>query len=162
MIIRTAKSDDAPGIADIWNLQIRDTANTFTTLEKTPAGLAHDIETRRSEGKSFLVAEDGDRVIGFATYFQFRGGPGYAHTMEHSLALVPEAQGKGIGPNLMSTLESQARAAGIHSMFAAISAENPRAVTFHECIGYRKVGVMPEVGRKFDRWIDLILLQKLL
>ncbi|SLN64425.1 N-acyltransferase YncA [Roseovarius litorisediminis] len=159
MIIRTARVDDAECIAGFWNPLIRDTSVTFSTIEKTPEGLRADIKAR---GDAFLVAEDSGQVVGLATYGPFRGGPGYRHTVEHTVILAPCARGQGTGRALMARLEDQARHAGLHVMVAGVSSENPGAVAFHERIGYQKVGLMPETGRKFGRWMDLILLQKLL
>ncbi len=160
MRVRAATAADAAAIAAIWNGYIRDTAATFTSAEKTAGGLAGDIAARAAEGKAFLVAEDGGGVRGFATYFQFRGGPGYAHTMEHSVILSSEATGRGVGRALMRALEDHARGAGVHSLIAGVSGENPGAVAFHEALGYARVGTVPEAGFKFGRWMDLILLQK--
>ena len=162
MIIRAADAKDAADIASIWNPQIRDTVNTFTTVEKTRAEMAHDISARQAGGDAFLVAVERVEVIGFATYFSFRQGPGYTHTKEHSIWLAPHASGHGTGRALMAELENHAIDAGVHSLIAAISAENTGAVAFHEKIGFRPVAVIPQAGRKFDRWIDLALMQKLL
>lgn len=159
MRIRPAGTADSAEIAAIWNPVIRDTAATFTTALKTEAGLQADILARAG---AFFVAEDAGAFLGFATYFQFRGGPGYARTMEHSVILGPEARGRGVGRALMSALEDHARAAGVHGLWAGVSSENPAGVAFHEAIGFQKVAVLPEVGYKFDRWMDLILLQKFL
>ena len=160
MIIRAAEQGDSAAIADIWNHHIQHTANTFNTAKKTPEGLARDIEIRAAEGKGFLVAEEGGQLIGFATYFKFRSGPGYAYTSEHSVMLSDAAQGKGAGRALMIALEDHARAAGMHSLIAGVSSENPGGVAFHKAIGYDQIAVLPEVGQKFGRWMDLIVLQK--
>ncbi len=162
MTIRAARSDDAADIAEIWNYNIRHTANTFTTDLKTIDALSADIAQRQNEGKAFLVAELDGRVVGFATYFQFRNGPGYAHTAEHSLMLAEGLQGRGIGRALMDKLEQHARAAGMHSLIAGVSGENPSGAAFHKSIGYSQIAVLPEVGCKFGRWMDLVVFQKLL
>lgn len=162
MTIRPAEPRDAEAVADIWNAVIRDTAATFTTLEKTPDGLRADFAAKRAEGKAFLVSELDGAVAGFATYFQFRGGPGYRHTMEHTVILSPRAWGRGIGRALMVAIEDHARAGGAHSLFAGVSAENPAGIGFHAAIGYREIARLPQVGRKFDRWMDLVLMQKIL
>lgn len=162
MIIRDAVAADTPAIAEIWNHNIRHTANTFTTTEKTPEGLVRDIESRKVEGKGFLAADDCGEVIGFATYFQFRGGPGYAFTAEHSVMVAKAAMGRGAGRALMEALEEHARVAGMHSLIAGVAGENAAGEAFHAALGYRTIAVLPEVGRKFGRWMDLILMQKLL
>lgn len=162
MIIRDATVGDAGAIAAIWNPYIREMATTFTTTEKTSYGLAADIAARQDGGTAFLVAEDDGQITGFATCFPFRAGPGYARTMEHSVILGPGAQGRGAGRALMQALEARARDAGVHVLVAGVSGENAQAVAFHEALGYVRVGHMPEVGRKFGRWMDLILLQKTL
>lgn len=160
--IREARPADAAAVAAIWNPLIRDTAVTFTTVEKTPEALADAIARSAAEGRAFLVTEEGGEMLGFATYFRFRDGPGYARTMEHSVILAPGARGRGLGRVLMAALEDRARAAGVHALVAAVSGENPAAVAFHEALGYRRVAHLPEAGRKFGRRMDLILLQKLL
>jgi L-amino acid N-acyltransferase len=159
MIIRQANSADAPAIALIWNEMIRTTSRTFTTAEKTVDGIEDDIERR---GAGFQVAELNGDVVGFATYFPFRGGPGYARTQEHSIILSSAAQGQGIGRHLMAALEAEARKSGVHSLIAGVSGENPDGIHFHAAIGYREIARLPEVGYKFDRFMDLVLMQKFL
>ena len=161
-MIRPACPEDAHAVAAIWNAVIRDTAATFTTLEKTAEGLVADFAGKRAAGREFLVAELDGEVAGFATYFQFRGGPGYRHTMEHTVILAPKAWGRGIGRALMSAIEDHARAGGAHSLFAGVSGENASGIAFHAAIGFTEIARLPEVGRKFDRWMDLVLMQKLL
>ncbi|WP_288942089.1 GNAT family N-acetyltransferase [uncultured Roseovarius sp.] len=162
MILRAARDADAQAIADIVNPVIRDTAITFNSQEKTARDVRTEIAERRAQGHGYLLAEEDGRVLGFASYKQFRGGPGYARTGEHSIMLVDAARGRGVGRTLMSALEDHARAGGMHSMIAGVSGENPGGVGFHERLGYKRVAVLPQVGWKFDRWMDLILLQKCL
>lgn len=163
MRIRPAQARDAGAVAAIWNPLIRDSATTFTTTLKTPEGLAAEFEACRVEGRAFLLAEGAaGEVLGFATYGQFRKGPGYAHTMEHSIILSDAARGRGIGRALMAALCDHAREAGVHSLIAGVSAENPAGAAFHEAVGFVQVARLPQVGRKFGRWMDLVVLQKFL
>ena len=159
MSVRAAVPEDAGAIAGIWNPYIRDTAVTFTTEEKTEAGLAADIAARPG---AFFVAEEDGAVQGFATAFPFRGGPGYRHTMEHTVQLAPEARGRGMGRALMDRLEEALGERGCHVLVAGVSGENAAGIAFHKAIGFETVGRMPQVGAKFDRWMDLVLMQKIL
>lgn len=156
MIIRAADPRDWAGVAAIWNPIIRDTAITFTTLEKTEASLSVQI----SEYPCFLVAEEDGMIIGFACFSQFRGGPGYARTMELTIHLTPEARGKGIGRGLIAQLEIAAGRQNVGSLWAGIGHENPTSVAFHEHLGFEKVAILPKVGFKFGRWMDLVLMRK--
>lgn len=155
-MIRPATPQDAPQIAAIWNHAIRETTITFNPVEKTDAEVA-DLTAR-----ACLVWEDAGRVLGFARYFQFRGGEGYRFTVEHTIMLHADGHGQGGGRQLMAALCAHAKAAGMHTMFAGCSAENPGAVAFHAKMGFQEVARLPEVGFKFGRWIDLVLMQKIL
>ena len=158
-MIRQATEADAPALLAIWNPVIRDTLVTFNAAEKTEAELRAMIDER----PAFLVAQDeGGRPLGFATYSQFRGGIGYRHTMEHTIILGPAARGRGLGRALMTAIEAHAREGGAHSLFAGVSAANPEGRAFHTALGYTEMAVLPQVGFKFGRWLDLVLMQKFL
>ncbi|WP_170607069.1 GNAT family N-acetyltransferase [Ruegeria arenilitoris] len=159
MKIRHAQPADSASITQITNTSIRDSLATFTTEVRQPESIAADIEARSGY---FLVAEEEGKVLGFATYGPFRSGPGYAHTREHSIQLTPEARGRGIGRALMTTLENAAIENNVHVLVAGISSENPPAIAFHMALGFSEVGRMPQVGRKWGRWLDLVLMQKIL
>lgn len=159
MILRQARPEDAQAICDIWNAIINDTLFTFTSAQKTSSVISADIESR---GPGFQVAEIEGELIGFATYFPFRGGPGYAYTKEHSIQFSAKARGLGAGRALMQKLEQAAVSEHVHSLWAGISSANPGGVAFHGKIGFNKVARLPEVGRKKGQWLDLILMQKML
>lgn len=156
-MIRPATAADAAAIAAIWNHAIRETTITFNPDEKTPA----DIVALITDDTPCLVFDTGrGAVLGFARYFQFRGGAGYRHTVELTVMLHADAQGKGAGRALVDALCDLAARNGKHTMFAGCSAENPGAVRFHAKMGFDQVAVLPEVGFKFGRWIDLVLMQR--
>lgn len=161
-MIRPATSADTEAIAALWNGLIRDTTVTFTHTEKTLPEIAETIAARFRDGFTFLVAEHGGQVAGFATYAQFRGGDGYARCMEHSIHLEPLARGQGLGRALMQAVECHAFARGTHSMIAGVSGENAAGIAFHTALGYRSIATVPESGFKFGRWLDLVLMQKFL
>ena len=154
MNIRPATISDAPAIAAIWNHYIRNTTVTFLPDEKS----VEDAE-KMIAADVCLVADDAG-VQGFARYFQFRGGRGYFHTVEHTVLLAPGVDGRGYGRALMRELMTHATKAGKHSMWAGVSGENADGVAFHAALGFAEVARLPEVGFKYGRWIDLVLMQK--
>ena len=158
MIIRPATAADAPAIQTLWNLAICETLITFNSVAKT----LEDVERAITTSKAMIVAEDDGQVIGYASFDQFRAGIGYAHTAEHSIMLSPAARGRGAGRALMERIEGEARAQGFHSMIAGVSGSNPMGEPFHKALGYITVGKIPQAGRKFDQWHDLVLMQKTL
>ena len=159
MIVRTGQSADALEIATFWAPLIRETTITFANQVKTP-DMVEEIIAQRQE--AFIVAETEGSVVGFATFGGFRNGPGYAGTSELSIILLDAARGKGFGRALIAELEERARKAGVHVLVAGISGDNATGLAFHASLGFKEVGRMPEVGRKFDRWLDLVLMQKIL
>lgn len=156
-MIRRAEQSDADAICVVWNPVILDSLATFNAIPKTRSDIVEMIASR----PVFVSIVDG-ALAGFATYFPFRGGVGYAHTVEHTIIVSPAAQGTGTGRALMEHLMDHARMAGMHSLWAGVSAENPAGVAFHARLGFATIARLPEVGRKFDRWIDLVLMQKML
>ena len=156
-MIRPARPGDAGAIAAIWNHVIRETTQTFTNAEKGTDALAAQIGAQ-----PFLVADETGEVRGFVTWSQFRTGPGYAFTAEHSVHVAGGERGRGLGRALMAAAEDEARAAGLHSMIAGVAGENTGGAAFHAALGYRQIARLPEVGWKFGRWHDLVLMQKML
>lgn len=161
-MIRTARSSDLSAIAAIWNQVIRDTVFTFTSAEKSLTDMEELLNDKMQTGHGFLVAEAEGVTLGFALYGQFRGGPGYARSMEHSIYLAPEARGKALGRALLRAIEDHARAAGVHVLMAGISAQNAAARRFHAQNGYEFMVILPQVGYKFGQFHDLVLMQKIL
>ena len=161
MIVRPFAATDSDAVLAIWNPIIRDTTVSFSSEEKTADSLAALIAERRAAGREFFVADEGG-LLGFASYAQFRGGNGYLHAMEHTIILSPVARGRGAGRALMTAIEHHARAGGAHTLLAGVSGENGEGVAFHARMGFRTVATIPEVGRKFGRWLDLVLMMKIL
>ncbi len=157
MIIRPARAGDAEALTVLINDVIDTTTITFTSQRKTVQIVRDDIAAR---GPAFLVVDSGGVAVGYASYFPFRAGPGYAWTKEHSIALAAGTRGSGVGRALMAELEAVARTEDVHSLIAGVSGENPAGRAFHAAIGFAEIAVLPEVGFKFGRWIDLVLMQK--
>ena len=160
--LRPATPADAPAIAAIWNPIIRDSAITFWPTPRSDADIAGLIADRQGAGQAFMVACGANRVLGFASYAQFRAGAGYARAMEHTIHVAPDQRGSGVGRALMRAIEDHATAAGAHVMIGAITGDNLSSREFHRRIGYAEWGLIPQVGWKFERFHDLVLMGKLL
>ncbi|HTR17746.1 MAG TPA: GNAT family N-acetyltransferase [Acetobacteraceae bacterium] len=160
--IRDAAEADLPGILAITNDEIlHGTALwslTPTTLEARRAWLVE----RQGRGFPVLVAAAEEKVLGYASFGPFRPFEGFRHTVEHSLYLVPEARGQGLGMALLSALMERARGSGVHVMVAGIDGNNAASLALHRRAGFEETGRLREVGRKFDRWLDLVFMQKML
>ena len=157
-MIRAATASDAQAVAAIWNDAILNSTVTFNPDAKSVVEVA-DVIARTTP---CLVSVVDGRVTGFARYFQFRGGAGYAQTAELTVMVAKGFRGMGTGRALVSALCDRALADGMHSIIAGCSAENPTAVKFHTQLGFQQLAVLPQVGFKFGRWIDLVLMQKML
>ena len=109
-----------------------------------------------------IVAEHERNVIGFGTYGQFRPKEGYKYSVEHSVYIQKDHQGKGIGILLLHELISTAKKEGYHSMIAGIDALNAISINMHNKVGFKEVGRFKEVGYKFNTWLDLVFMQLML
>jgi phosphinothricin acetyltransferase len=161
MLIRDATEDDLPTILAIYNHVIAHTTAVYT---ETPAPLADReawLKARRSAGLPVLVADDGG-VIGFASFGDFRPWPGYARSVEHSVHVREDARGRGVGGALVQRLIEEARARGKHVMIGGIDAANNASIALHRKLGFVEAGVLREVAQKFGRWLDLLLMQRML
>nr|WP_131573315.1 GNAT family N-acetyltransferase [Paracoccus nototheniae] len=156
-MLRDAGPGDVAQIAAIWNPIIRETAITFWPTERTEDEIAALIADRQATGHAFLVAET-DRVVGFGTYTQFRGGGGYARSQEHTIYLAPGQRGLGVGRILLRGLEDHARARGHRIMIGGITASNTGSIAFHAAMGYAPWGQIPAAGWKFGQFHDLVLM----
>jgi phosphinothricin acetyltransferase len=163
LTIRDATADDLPTILDLNNLLIPVDSTAWTerleTLDERRAWFAH----KQADGWPVLVADVGDRVVGFCTYGEFRENrrwEGYRFTAELTIHVDPSCHGAGVGRLLMEALVERARADGLHTLVAAVDGTNAGSIRFHERLGFVETARMPEIGFKFGRWLDLVLLQR--
>lgn len=158
--VREARTADLPAILEIHNRAI---AETTAIWDDEPVGLDERVawfRNRTEHGRPVLVAEVGGELAGYASYGPWRPKSGYRHTVENSVYIADRFQRRGIGATLLAELIARAEKAGdIHAMVAAIESSNTGSIALHERFGFRTVGVLPEVGRKFGRWMDLTLMQ---
>ena len=152
MHVREATNQDLTAIADIYAHEVHTAVSTFD-LEPPGEDYWRAKLDSREPGDHLLVAEE-DGILGYAYSSSYRTRPAYRHTRETSVYLADGARGRGLGRALYDDLLARLRADEVHVVVALIALPNPASIALHEAFGFEEVGVMREVGRKFDRWID--------
>jgi L-amino acid N-acyltransferase len=160
VVVRDAQRQDLPGVLAIYNEVIAHSTAVFSdqpvTLEERELWLAG----RLADGYPVLVASDSSGIVGFGSFGDFRTWPGYRYTVEHSVHVRADRRGEGIGTTVLSALIERASALGKHVMVAGVDADNDASIRLHERLGFVSVARLPEVAWKFNRWLDLVFLQR--
>jgi len=159
--IRSATIDDAEAIRQIYNLEVE---TSTVTLDLVPRTLEQQQQylARRAGTYAVLVAVDQGTVVGFGSLSPYRDRPGYNGTAEDSIYIHRDHQGAGLGRQLLGAVVEVAQAHGFHSLMARVAAGHSASRRLHESLGFVHIGTEREVGRKFGRWIDMDLLQRML
>lgn len=160
--IRPATEDDLPAILAIYNDAV---LNTTAIWNDTPVDLANRrawFDARRAQSYPVLVAVSEGEVAGYASYGDFRPFEGYRFTVEHSVYVAASARRRGIATGLLEALIAEARTNGKHVICGGIDGANAASLALHKKLGFFETARMPEVGRKFGRWLDLVFVQKVL
>ena len=160
MIIRDAEDDDLPGILAIYNQILVSSTAIYVyepvTLEERTAWR----QARLARGFPVLVAGPPGDVQGFASFGDWRTSPAYLHTVEHSVHVREDMRGRGLGRALIEALLPRARALGMHRIIGGIDGDNAASIALHASLGFVEVGRFDQVGRKFDRWLDVVFMQR--
>lgn len=162
MTIRPATEQDIPEITAIYNEVVATSTAVWTEKRDTEAERLAWMNARRGFGYPVLVATEGSTVLGYGTFGDFRAWPGYRHSVEHSVYIHADHRGRGLGRTIVGELITAASALGKHVLIAGIDGGNMASIRLHERAGFLEVARMPEVGRKFGRWLDLIFMQRFL
>lgn len=153
-MIRNVTSQDAAQIAAIYNYYIRETVITFEETPLSEEDIKKRIDTLLAKGYPYLVIEKDKQVIAFAYLNTWRARSAFDITLESSIYLSSDIQGKGIGEKLYRELIDQGRKLKLHSLVAAISLPNEISQKLHEKLGFKLVGNFREAGRKFGKLVD--------
>ena len=159
MEIRLARISDAESIMEIYNDEVTSGTATF---DLTPRSLQEqkDWLSERSGVHVVLIAESEREVIGFGSLSRYQTRPAYSTTVENSVYVRPSDQGKGVGLALLDALIKKAAEHGFHTIIARISAESQGSIATHKKAGCKEVGREIETGRKFGRWLDVVVMQR--
>ncbi|WP_084039085.1 GNAT family N-acetyltransferase [Demequina sp. NBRC 110053] len=159
-MIRDASPDDAAAIAAIYNPYVRDTVITFEYDEVAVEDMGARIAKVQSQGFPWLVSLEADAVVGFAYAAPYRPRAAYLHSVETTIYLAQGHGGRGLGRPLYTALLERLESTDAHSAISLVALPNEASIGLHRAVGFRDVGVLTEVGRKFDRWIDVAYLQR--
>jgi L-amino acid N-acyltransferase YncA len=158
LTIRAASRDDAATVAEIYNEGIEDRLATFETRPREPAEIAVWLE----DGLPFLVASDGDGLIGFARVSPYSDRCVYRGIGEHGVYVARAARGRGAGRALLEAVCDEAERAGLHKLTSRVFTDNAASRAAHLAAGFEEVGVQRRHGRLDGRWKDCVLVERLL
>jgi len=160
--IRPYQVSDVTAILEIINDAILTSTALYDYQPRTKENQIAIFEDKLTKGFPISVATINDAIVGFGYYSEFRFREAYKFTVEHSVYVNKNSIGKGIGQRIMQHLIDLAKTQKLHTMIAVIDAENESSIAFHKKFGFKTVGVIKESGFKFDRWLDSVIMQKML
>jgi L-amino acid N-acyltransferase len=160
--VRVARRNDAELIAEIYNYEVEHTTATFDLVPRSVEAQREWLEARSGAFAAIVADDPIAGVIGFAALSSYRERAGYRTTVENSIYVHRNFQRRGVGKLLLSALLTSARNSGFHTVIARIDSQSIGSIALHSALGFAKVGVEREVGRKFGRWLDSVIMQKML
>jgi L-amino acid N-acyltransferase YncA len=162
LVMRPYRPDDIPAVTKIYGHYVRETVITFETAEPDEAEMANRFAAIAAKGHPLLIGEIEGEVIGYAYASTYRPREAYRFTCEDSIYLAPSAVGHGIGSKMLGRLIDESSKAGLKQMLAVITAERENSIRLHAKHGFRMIGTYEALGYKFDRWLDIVHMQRAL
>lgn len=161
MQVRLATAADNDAIRAIYNLEVAESTVTFDLVPRS-ADEQRAWLSARSGAHAVVVADDGGEIVGFGSLSPYRDRPAYSTTVEDSVYVRRDRQGHGVGKAVLTELVRLATAHGFHAVMARIVGGHDASIALHRGAGFEMVGTEREVGRKFGRWLDVVVMQCLL
>lgn len=162
LTVRSATSEDAMQVAEIYNHYIRTSTITFEEDPVSAADMAARIQDLQRSSYPWLVATDGADILGYAYGSKWKVRAAYRHSSEITVYVRAGAEGSGVGSALYSHLLPALKAIGVHAVIGGVALPNEASIRLHEKFGFEKCAHFRDVGFKFDRWIDVAYWEKLL
>lgn len=161
MKIRYAQISDSDALLDIYAFYIKKTAITFEIAIPSPQEFSQRVDNLLTNDMPYLLMEDDDgTILGYAYAHSFSEREAYDMTVELSIYVNQKQKQRGIGHQLYQALETELIAKGKKQIIAVITGENKGSMIFHERMGYHYAGKLERVGYKFDKWHDVVYMQK--
>ncbi len=159
---RLADRRDADALRAIYNVEVLESTVTFDLVPRSLAAQVAWIDEHSGGHPAIVAVGDDDTAVGFASLSPYRPRPAYAPTVEDSVYVDRDRRGHGIGRLLLTDLVELARNHGFHSAIGRIVGGHEASIALHKACGFEEVGRELEVGRKFGRWLDVVLMQRML
>ena len=162
MQVRLARLDDAEAIRAIYNREVTASTVTFDLVPRSSAEQRAWLQERSGAHAVVVAADSAGQVVGFGSLSPYRDRPAYRTTVEDSVYVHHDHRGSGVGALLLEELLAVAGRHGFHTVIARIVGDHQASIALHRRHGFTMVGVEREVGRKFGRWLDVAVMQRLL
>jgi phosphinothricin acetyltransferase len=162
LTIRLAERRDAAALRDIYNIEVATATVTFDLVPRTLDEQVAWIDEHAGGHPAIVAVDAAGAVVGFGSLSPYRDRPAYSTTVEDSVYVHREHRGHGIGRALLDELVRLGRDHGFHSVIARIVGGHETSIALHQACGFEQIGTEREVGRKFNRWLDVVLMQRLL
>ncbi len=160
--VRPATIDDADATRAIYNPEVLESTVTFDLVPRTVEQQREWLRARSGAHVVLVAEDDASEVVGFASLSPYKDRPAYSTTVEDSVYVRRDQQGRGVGRLLLSELVAVATSHGFHAMMARVVGDHEASIRLHASLGFEVVGTEREVGRKFGRWLDVVVMQRLL
>lgn len=162
IVVRTALIADAEEIANIYNYEVENSTATFDLVPRTVEEQRAWLMARSGAFTTLVAVDHDSAVVGFAALSAYRDRAAYRATVENSIYIHRNNQRRGIGRTLLSALLEVAEQSGFHTVVARIDSQSDGSLALHKSVGFVEVGIERQVGRKFGRWLDSVIMQKML
>jgi phosphinothricin acetyltransferase len=163
LIVRPARAEDAPALAEIYAYHVLNGAGTFEEAAPSPDAIAARLAAVRAQGLPWVVAEAEGAVRAFAYASPFRLRAAYRYLAEDSVYVAPDAQRKGLGRAALSAVIEACEGLGLRQLVALIGdSDNAGSRGLHRALGFQPAGVLPAAGFKHGRWVDVVLMTRAL
>jgi phosphinothricin acetyltransferase len=160
--VELALPGHAEAIRRIYNREVAESTATFDLVPRTVDEQAEWMREHAGAYAAVVAVDPGGEVVGFASLSPYRTRPGYSTTVEDSVYVDAAHRGSGVGRLLLAEIVALAETSGFHTVIARISGAQDASLALHRSCGFDLIGVEREVGRKFGRWLDVSLMQRLL
>jgi L-amino acid N-acyltransferase len=159
---RLATLDDSDAIREIYNVEVLTSTVTFDLVARSADDQRSWMQERSGAHAVVVAVDESDTVCGFGSLSPYRPRPAYSTSVEDSVYVSHDHQGQGVGKLLLADLLERAQQHGFHTVVGRIVGGHEASIALHRSLGFDHVGTEREIGRKFGRWLDVVVMQRML